>query len=161
MTRPAKGRAFTLPELLISVALVSVIAGMTYSLGLPALMRSVGPRSDIVVAGEVNDTVAWLQSAIIRSLETGNDFTLTVNLVPEDFLLIRWRAAGKFEQWTSNRIAFRTLNYDSINSTFTSNFQKMSPALTMAVHYGDGDKAGTGWFISISVYGYVRAFRQS
>ena len=157
-----KKRAYTLIELLVATAILFVIIGMTYNLGLPALRRLIDPRSDIMVAGEVNDTVAWLQSAIIRSLGTANDFTLTVeNQEPKDFLAIKWKTSGKLEKWSSNRIAFRSLNYDSKNSTYTSGFQKLSPALTIQVHYGDGKKDKTDWRISISAYGYVRAYRQS
>ena len=162
MPRPDKNRSFTLTELLVSIAILFVVIGMTYNFGLPALMRLVDPRSEMVIAGEVNDTVAWLQSAIMRSLGTGNDFTLTVeNQDPKDFLVIKWKTSGQLEKWSSNRIAFRSLNYNSRNSTYTSGFQKLSPAVTIQVHYGDGRKDKTSWRISISAYGYVRAFRHS
>ena len=162
MPRPNKKCAYTLIELLVSISILFVIIGMTYNLGLPALRRLADPRSDVVVAGEVNDTVAWLQSAIMRSLGTGNDFTLTVeNQEPTDFLAIKWRTSGKLEKWSSNRIAFKSINYDSRNSTYTSGFQKLSPAITIVVHYGDDKRDRTGWRISISAYGYVRAYRQS
>ena len=94
-----KRRAFTLIELLVATSILFVIIGMTYNLGWSALMRLINPRSDIWVTGEVNDTVAWLQSAIMRSLATGNDFTLTVeNQEPKDFLAIKWRTSGKLEK---------------------------------------------------------------
>jgi len=162
MLRRNKWRAFSLIELLVSLSILFVIFGMTYCLGWPTLRGLMDPRSDIMVAGEVNDAVAWLQSTIIRSLGTGNDFTLTVeNQTPTDFLVIKWKTSGKLERWSSDRITFRSLNYDSRNSTYTSNFQKLSPALTIEVHYGDDKRDKTGWRISISVYGYVRAYRQS
>ena len=162
MSRPNKGRAYTLIELLVSISILSVIIGMAFNFGWPALRKMIDPRWDIMVGGEVNDTVAWLQSAIMRSLGTGNDFTLTVeNQEPKDFLAIKWKTSGKLEKWSSDRIAFRSLNYDAKNSTYTSGFQKLSPALTIDVYYGDNKKDKTGWRISISVYGYVRAFRYS
>ena len=162
MPRSNKKSAFTVTELLISVAVLTAIIGMTYSFGGSALRSLIDPRAEIFVVGEVNDTVSWLQSAITRSHETGSDFTLTVeNAEPKDSLAIEWRTSGKSERWSSNRIAYRSLNYDSRNSTYTSGFQKLSPALTIAVHYADDKKDLTGWFISISVYGYVRVYRQS
>ena len=161
MPCPNKRRAFSLMELIVSISILLIIIGMTF-LGWPALMRLFDTRSDLVVAGEVNDTVAWLQSAIMRSLGTGNDFTLTVeNQEPRDFLEIKWKTSGKQEKWSSNRITFRSLNYDNRNSTYTSGFQKLTPAITIQVHYGDGKKDRTNWRISISAYGYVRAYRQS
>jgi len=161
MPCPNKRRAFSLMELIVSISILLIIIGMTF-LGWPALMRLFDTRSDLVVAGEVNDTVAWLQSAIMRSLGTGNDFTLTVeNQEPRDFLEIKWKTSGQQEKWSSNRITFRSLNYDNRNSTYTSGFQKLTPAITIQVHYGDGKKDRTNWRISISAYGYVRAYRQS
>ena len=157
-----KRRAFSLIELLVSVSILFVVFGMTYSFGWPVLRSLLDPRSELVVAGEVNDAVAWLQSAIMRSLGTGNDFTLTVEIEePEDFLEIRWKTSGMFEKWSSNRITFRSLNADSRNSAYTSGFQKLTPAVTIQVHYGDGKKDRTDWRISISAYGYVRAYRRS
>jgi len=162
MPRRNKGRAFSLTELLVSVSILSSIIGMTYINVWPALRKLIDPRSDIVVAGEVNDAVAWLQSAIMRSLGTGNDFTLTVeNQEPKDFIEIKWKTSGKSEQWSSSRIAFRSLNYDNRNAAYTSGFQKLTPAITIQVHYGDDKKDRTDWRISISAYGYVRAYRQS
>ena len=162
MSRPNKRQAYTLIELLVSISILSAIIGMASNLGWPALKRLMDPRSDVVVSGEVNDTVAWLQNVIMRSLVTGNDFTLTVeNQEAKDFLTIKWKTSGKLEKWSSKRIAFRSLNYDAKNSTYTSDFQKLSPALTIDVYYGDNKKDKTGWRISISVYGYVRAFRYS
>ena len=162
MSRRNKGHGYSLIELLVSISILCVTIGMTYNFGLPVLRRLIDPRSNIVVSGEVNDTVAWLQSVIMRSLGTGNDFTLTVeNQGPTDSLTVRWRTSGKLEEWSSSRIAFRSLNYHSKNSTYTSSFQKLAPALTIEVHYNDDKKDKTGWRISISAYGYVRAFRQS
>ena len=162
MPYPGKKRAFSLVELLISVSILSVIMCMTCNLGWPVLRNLTDPRSDMVIAGEVNDTVAWLQSAIMRSLGTGNDFTLTVETQdPTDFLAIKWKTSGKLEKWSSDRIAFKSLNYGNKNSTYTSNFQKLSPAITIDVYYDDGKRDKTGWRISISAYGYVRAYRQS
>ena len=162
MRYPNKKRAFTLIELVIALFIMSVVFAMSYSFVWPTLKKLTDPRYELVVAGEVNDTAVWLQSAIMRSLGTGNDFTLTVeNQEPKDFLEIKWKASGKSEKWSSNRITFRSLNYDSKNCTYTSGFQKLTPAITIQVHYGDGKKERTNWRISISAYGYVRAYRQS
>ena len=162
MPRPGKKRAYTLIELLVSAFILLVMVGVVFNFGWPALTRFTDPRSDIMVEGEVNDAAAWLQSAIIRSIGTGNDFTLTIeNQEPTDFMAIRWRTSGALERWSSNRITFRSLNYDSRNSTYTSGFQKLTPAVTIAVHFSDGKKERTVWRISISGYGYVRAYRYS
>ena len=162
MPRHNKKRALSLIELLVSVSILLVITGMTFNFGLPFLRRLIDPRSEVLVAGEVTDAAAWLQSAVMRSLGTGNDFTLTVeNREPQDFLAIKWKTSGKLEKWSSDRITFRSLNYDIRNSTYTSGFQKLTPAVTIQVHYGDGKKDKTSWRISISAYGFVRAYRQS
>jgi hypothetical protein len=129
------------------------------------LKRFTDPRSDLAVSSEVNDAAEWLRSAITRSLWTGSDFVLTVsNENAGHWLRIRWNTpdtSRPAEEWSSERIAFKAHSSGKAEHFYSSKFQTLSPALSIEVYHGDARQDRTDWLISISGYGFLRAYRQS
>jgi hypothetical protein len=130
--------------------------------GTSVVKRFSDGRSDIVVAGEVSDAAAWLESVMRRALLRRADFTLMVSSgKAESWLKVLWKQSGEREEWNAKNVTFKSSRMDSIYYSFSSRFQTLTPALTMSVCYGDGGRERTGWFISISAYGFVKTYGQT
>jgi hypothetical protein len=157
-----KTRAFSLIEIAVVVPILLLVLALTYSPSISILKRYTDSRSDLLVSSEVNDAAEWLRIAIIRSLWTGADFTLTVSYENAvNWLRVTWEGSGEKDEWKADRIAFRSLAVDNLNHFYSSRFQTLSPALSIRIYYGDNKKDRADWFISVSAYGLVRVFRSS
>jgi hypothetical protein len=162
MSRLCKRRSFSVIEIVIAVAALCVILSGCLVSGISVIKRFSDSRSDLVVANEVDDAAAWIQSVIRRALLRRADFTLMVSSgSAESWLKVLWKQSGEREEWKAKNIAFKSYRMDSISYSYSGRFQTLTPALTMSVCYGDGDMGRTGWLISISAYGFVKTYYQS
>jgi prepilin-type N-terminal cleavage/methylation domain-containing protein len=162
MSRSVRRRSFTLIEIVVTVAVLSIILSGCLVSGISLIRRFSDGRSDFVVAGEVEDAAAWLESVIRRALLRRADFTLMVSSGrAEPWLKILWKQSGEREEWNAENIAFKSGRIDSVSYSYSSRFQTLTPALTMSVCYGDGGGERTGWLISVSAYGFVNIYSQS
>jgi hypothetical protein len=133
-----------------------------YLSGIPLVKRYTDPRSELIVASEVNDAASWLKNVITRALWTGSDFKLTVAYAKaEPRLSVTWESTGLREEWRAPRIAFKSLETDNALHSYSSRFQTISPALSIRVYHGDNKADRTDWMISISAYGFVRTYRKT
>ena len=161
MSCRGRRRSFTLIEVIITVAVLSAVLSVCLVSGISLIRRFSDGRSDFVVAGEVEDAAAWLESVMRRSLLRMADFTLMVSSgKAESWLKVLWKQSGEREEWNAKNIAFKSGRSDSISYYYSNRFQTLTPALTMSVCYGGGGER-TGWLISISAYGFVKIYCQS
>jgi hypothetical protein len=144
------------------------MASLTFIAWDKTARRFTDPRSDLVVSRDVSDAVEWLQGVISRSLWTGSGFSLSVprsGAEAENKIQVVWNGSHKREEWRSERVAFKSAAGGDVNNSpfhiYSPAFQTFTPAVTIRVHHSGGKKDDADWVISVSGYGFVRAYRKT
>jgi Tfp pilus assembly protein FimT len=156
-----KKKAFSLVELTVILAVFAIVVSTAFVTGTSMIKRYSDKRSDFRVEGEVEEAAAWLRSVITRALWNKSDFTLMVSASgAESLMSVKWKTTDELESWNAENVAFKTSgNVTGAFSNYSHRYQTLTPALSINVFYKDDRKTRTGWTISASGYGYVRAYR--
>jgi hypothetical protein len=148
-------------EVIVTMSiLLSVTAFLTIN-AVSALEKYSDPRSEYRVAMEVKFTTNWIESILRRSLVSLSDVRFTVPYsTPSPNIKILWLVSSHSEERVSDVIEFRSVS-SSIH-TYNHSAQTLSPALLLHVYVKDesGNGRMTDWRISVSGYGFVRAYRE-
>jgi prepilin-type N-terminal cleavage/methylation domain-containing protein len=152
---------FTLIELVIAMSLMSSLAAFTIVNGASILEKYSNPRSEYRIAIEVERASEWIEGVLKNSLDSYCDVRFTFPYEnPAPNINIFWLVSSRSEEWASKSIEFMTRVSPGIH-TYSHSSQTLTPALVLYIHTRDerGNSRMTDWRISISGYGFVRAYR--
>jgi prepilin-type N-terminal cleavage/methylation domain-containing protein len=166
-----KRAAFTLTELVIATAVLAVLASLSFFTAAPTIRKYLDSRSGFRVARETELAAEWLESVVQRGLISRSDFTISVSRGESDAALrASWANGRETDEWVSDSVMlkFKPGLEDDTNGAaardefnFSHRFQTFTPAFTLSVFHKNGKKEWTGWRISVSAFGFVRAFRDA
>ncbi|MDR3281146.1 MAG: hypothetical protein LBT23_11605 [Synergistaceae bacterium] len=125
------------------------------------LEKYADPYSDYNVEREVRKSVAWLEYIMRRSMMLREDMTLRVRGVKTMSMEAK-RGWSEWESWTAGNIYFLSIVGSgavgsSYEHSFSYSFQTLTPALTIYIFTGERGTRNSGWSITISARGLVRA----
>ncbi len=154
-------RGFTLVEILIAVAVLSILYGCLFLTGGSLARRLSDPYSEENLAKEVARATAWLDDQIYRATLAGKNFEIAVSpSSPSGILSVRWQGDYKWEEWKSESIGMRVYSTGQpVPAIFRYDWQTqmLTPALTLRIFkQKDLRFTTTKWFIIISAYGLTR-----
>lgn len=156
-------RAFSLLEVLTVCALIALVASPVFVSAASSIKMYLSPDSDYNVDRSVEDTTAWLDFLIERSLREKRDFVLQLPPTKATSVI----SAKFFDpleevEYSSRNLAYRAKRMGPgvpDNFRYSHLFQTMSPAFELLVHTIDernNSTMSTNWSIIVSVYGFVR-----
>lgn len=155
-------RAFSLPEMLAVCAIISILASPVLVSAATLIRKYSDPLSEYNIERSVEDTVAWLNSIIERSLLEKRDFIIEIN-PQKTSRTLKAKFTGPTEtvEHKSRNLAYRInggLNAPQ-NYHHSHLYQTMSPAFELTVFaWSEADDlyTNTDRSIIVSVYGLVR-----
>lgn len=159
-------RAFSLVEILITLAVLGILCGCVFLTGGKLLKGLADPHSEERIKGEVSRATAWIDDLIYRATISEKNFKIAASrTAPSKRLVVTWESVDHQEEWSSENIGIQAYSTGGqAPSIFRYDWrtQTLTPALTLRVFkQKDLHFTGTKWFIIVSAYGLVRASENS
>ncbi len=156
--------AFLLAELLIGLTIFTVLSAAALVSCTDILERYLDKRSNINIEREVNELSHWLTGVLHRSVMNRRDFTITASeSSPTRIIQVKWKNISGWEEWKGDDCAVRSNSLSGHANSFVYKHttQTLTPGFELIFYVKNGSRwVMTDWRISVSPYGYVRAYRR-